>query len=128
MIGTFGKRVFVVSEQYVHTFRDLKRDVTYRYSVHEVINSKPIVEHIGVGLESGSLTIQLHESLGNNVQAEMDSWLDICKKGEVNTLILGGKVVGSKWTVTAVSVAYNTITASGVLTAATLDISLQEYN
>lgn len=128
MIGTLGKMVFSVSENQVNNFKDLKRDVSVKYAIHEIINSKPIVEFTGVELETLSLAIELNAHLGINVSKSIKDWIEICKKAKVLRFILGGEVIGSKWVVQSVSTAYNVITSNGKIISASLDIKLQEYN
>lgn len=128
MIGAYGGITFSVSENRVKNFTDLKRNVSARYATHEVINSKPRVEHLGVSLETASLTVNLNANLGVNVQATIEKWNAYCKTGEVSALILGGRVIGAKWVVVSVSQAYGIITSNGSVVTATLDVSLQEYN
>lgn len=128
MIGSYGGIVFSTSESRVQNFKDLKRDVSTRYATHEIINSKPRIEYLGVALETASMTIELNANLGINVVSMIDKWTSYCKSGAISALVLGGRVIGTSWVVTSVAQAYGIITNNGRIISATLDISLQEYN
>lgn len=128
MIGSFGKMIFEVSEQRVRNFKNLKRDVTARYATHEVINAKPRLEFLGVGLENASFAIELNQTLGIQVSNSIKEWEKLCQSAAVSKLVLGGEVIGSRWVILSVSTGYNIISNRGKILSATLDISLQEFH
>lgn len=119
---------FQVSTEKVQNFTGLTRDISARYATHEVINSKPRVESLGVSLETASFTVELNITLGIDVSNAINQWQSICKKSTVSKLIIGGEVIGTNWVVLSIGAAYGIITNNGRIITAKLDISLQEYN
>ena len=60
MIGTLGRKIiFEVSDNRVLTFESMSREVSGRWTEHEVLGVKPKAEFLGPGLQTISLTIHL---------------------------------------------------------------------
>ena len=65
MIGTLGRKIiFEVSDNRVLTFESMSREVSGRWTEHEVLGVKPKAEFLGPGLQTISLTIHLSAALG----------------------------------------------------------------
>lgn len=53
MIGTLGRKIiFEVSDNRVLTFESMSRDVSGRWTEHEVLGVKPKAEFLGPGLQT----------------------------------------------------------------------------
>lgn len=126
MIGSFGGIIFRVSSDTVKTFTDLKRTSQGRYSEHDVIGKKPVVEFLGPALDEISFTMNISASLGVNPSAMIDRAFAIVKNGDNYNFILGGRNFG-KFNMTSASTAYEIITNSGGVVSAKIDVSLKEY-
>lgn len=126
MIGSFGGIVFRVSSDTVKTFTDLNRNVQGRYSEHDVIGKKPVVEFLGPALDEISFTIYLSASLGVNPSEMIDRAFAIVSNGDNYNFILGGRNFG-KFNMISASTAYEIITNSGGVVSAKIDVSLKEY-
>ena len=106
MIGTLGRKIiFEVSDNRVLTFESMSREVSGRWTEHEVLGVKPKAEFLGPGLQTISLTIHLSAAL-----------------------VIGGRLVGRRpFRVTGSSEAWDKVYSRGELAKATLTISLEEY-
>ena len=65
MIGTLGRKIiFEVSDNRVLTFESMSREVSGRWTEHEVLGVKPKAEFFRPGLQTISLTIHLSAAMG----------------------------------------------------------------
>lgn len=128
MVGSFGKIIFETSDKRILTLRDFKRNTSARWAEHELINAKPKSEFLGPNLDTIQFTIKLNASLGIKPTIEMNKWLDMCRSGTVEMLIIGSKSIGvDKWSVDSVGQAWDVIWKNGSIYSATMDITLKEY-
>ena len=120
MIGTLGRKIiFEVSDNRVLTFESMSREVSGRWTEHEVLGVKPKAEFLGPGLQTISLTIHLSAALGVKRMVE---------RGTAEYLVIGGRLVGRRpFRVTGSSEAWDKVYSRGELAKATLTISLEEY-
>ena len=81
MIGTLGRKIiFEVSDNRVLTFESMSREVSGRWTEHEVLGVKPKAEFLGPGLQTISLTIHLSAALGvkpRRVAPLAGAWIEI---------------------------------------------------
>ncbi len=89
-IGTLGKIVFEVSDSRVFTPSQVTRERKARIEEHQVQGNLPCVEFLAPELGTFSLTMTLNAGLGVNPMQEADNLASMCKRGEVNRLILAG--------------------------------------
>ena len=129
MVGTLGgKIVFEVNDSVVQTFRDMNREVTGRWAIHEVPGTKPKAEYLGPGLQSISLSVYLSATLGVNPRRVLERIERMVENGEAEWFILGSKPVGRRpFRLIASSEAWDTIYSGGELAKATVNITLEEY-
>lgn len=128
MIGFFGDIIFETSDKRILNFAGLKRDVESRIATHEIIGKKPATEYIGPGLQKVTFTVTLNGNHGVKPRAEMERWLAKVESGEVATLAIGGKPLGTdKWIVRSVSEAWDTVFNGGELFSGKIDVTLEEY-
>ena len=125
MIGTLGRKIiFEVSDNRVLTFESMSREVSGRWTEHEVLGVKPKAEFLGPGLQTISLTIHLSAALG----VKPRRILDMVERGTAEYLVIGGRLVGRRpFRVTGSSEAWDKVYSRGELAKATLTISLEEY-
>lgn len=127
-IGTFGKCVFETSDKRILTFKNFLYRTSARTAVHEVLEGKPKLEHLGPALDEVTFTITLRAELGINVWDEILLWRRMIARGSVERLIIGRRPQGTDcWKVLDCSEAWNIITNSGGILSATMDVTLQEY-
>lgn len=128
MIGTFGPIVFSVSSFRVLTLNNISHGASKRTAKHEVINGKPLLEHLGPDLESFSFDIHLKAQLGLKPRDMLDLLKVMAQEGMAYPLIIGGRPVGeNSWSLTSVSDTWDTVYSGGELAEATVKLSLTEY-
>ena len=129
MIGTLGRKIiFEVSDNRVLTFESMSREVSGRWTEHEVLGVKPKAEFLGPGLQTISLTIHLSAALGVKPRRILDMVERMVERGTAEYLVIGGRLVGRRpFRVTGSSEAWDKVYSRGELAKATLTISLEEY-
>lgn len=129
MIGTLGRKIiFEVSDNRVLTFESMSREVSGRWTEHEVLGVKPKAEFLGPGLQTISLTIHLSAALGVKPRRILDMVERMVERGSAEYLVIGGRLVGRRpFRVTGSSEAWDKVYSRGELAKATLTISLEEY-
>ena len=136
MIGTLGRKIiFEVSDNRVLTFESMSREVSGRWTEHEVLGVKPKAEFLGPGLQ----TIQEKSSLSDRFGLRIPylalgkpEFLDMVERmverGTAEYLVIGGRLVGRRpFRITGSSEAWDKVYSRGELAKATLTISLEEY-
>ena len=128
MIGTLGRKIiFEVSDNRVLTFESMSREVSGRWTEHEVLGVKPKAEFLGPGLQTISLTIHLSAALGVKPRRILDMVERMVERGSAEYLVIGGRLVGRRpFRVTGSSEAWDKVYSRGELAKATLTISLDE--
>ena len=95
MIGTLGRKIiFEVSDNRVLTFESMSREVSGRWTEHEVLGVKPKAEFLGPGLQTISLTIHLSAALGVKPRRILDMVERMVERGSAEYLVIGGRLVG----------------------------------
>ncbi len=129
MIGTFGTAlVFEVSDSRVLTFSGMTREISSRWTNHEVMGVKPKPEFLGPGNQTVSLTITLSSSLGVCPRQMLERVASMVERGQAEYLIIDCKPVSrNPFRITSSSEAWNTLYNGGELARASLNITLEEY-
>lgn len=97
MIGTLGRKIiFEVSDNRVLTFESMSREVSGRWTEHEVLGVKPKAEFLGPGLQTISLTIHLSAALGVKPRRILDMVERMVERGSAEYLVIGGRLVGRR--------------------------------
>ena len=102
-IGSLGSLVFSVSENTVRTFDELSWKVSAKYATHDRHIKRDVLEFLGP--EPGTISFKMAFSVfhGTNPLNEIKKLNKMCNKGNISTLVLGGKKYGSyKWVITGV--------------------------
>ena len=128
VIGAFSETVFEVSSYKVSTFKDYKRSTKAKFAEHETIGQPPKLEFLHKELETISMTIIFHKSLGVNPAEEVQKIRDLCENGTADFLIIGEKVVGSgQWIIENVSESVDVWDKDGNIYSSKIDLDFKEY-
>lgn len=127
-IGTLGPIVFKVSDKMVLTFDGMTREVSGRWTEHEVMGKKPKPEFLGPGNQKISLPITLSANLGVRPRKMLEMVERMVESGDAEYLIINCKPVGrNPFRLTASSETWGTMYNHGELAKANLTINLEEY-
>ena len=127
-LGSLGRIIFQVSDQRILTLSDYSREMKARYTTHEVIGSKPILEYLSPDLQSIKFKMQFSASLGVNPLSEIEKICEMCENGEISYLIIGNTVIGNnKWVIESVSESEDIWTPEGNLLYSEIEVNLREY-
>lgn len=128
-IGTLGKNlIFETSDKRILTFSGMTREVSGRWTEHEVMGTKPKPEFLGPGNQKISLPITLSASLGVQPRKMLEIVADMVESGEAEYLIINCKPVGrNPFRLTGSSETWDRIYSGGELAKASMTITLEEY-
>ena len=128
-IGSWGKTlVFSTSDSRLLTFSGLSRTVSASWAAHSRIGKKDRSEFLRPDIQKITFTIVLDAMLGIRPRAMMDTLAKAVEKGIVNTLVIGGKKVGTNsWKIKSVSEAWDCVLQQGQLVRAKLNVTMEEY-
>lgn len=127
-IGSLGDITFEVSSSKVRTFDKYERKTSARFTEHELVGVKPILEFVGPGTEEISFVMRFTIQLGVNPREEADRIRALCDKGEAMHFILSNTVVGAnQWVITEAGESVETIDNSGRIIVSELQVTLKEY-
>ena len=90
VIGSWGDLVFEVSGTIAKTFQEFTEKSSGRWAEHETINTAPLSEFLGPGLDELEMTIIFTTMLGVNPHESYEDLRTAVRKGEYNPLILDG--------------------------------------
>lgn len=129
-IGNIGSSIiFETSDSRILTYSNLTLTAKGRWAKHDVIMQRPKSEFLGPDLKEVTFTINLNALYGVKPREILKKIENIIETGQVNTFVLGGRLVGKgKWTIQQASETYNQVMQGGELLSATLEITMQEYN
>ena len=128
-VGKWGKDiVFSVSDRKVQTFKDMTRTVGSQWATHSRIGRKDQAEYLRPTLQKITFTMELNALYGVNPRTMLNKLANLAERGTVNTLVIGGKRVGSyRWRITDISEEWETIYNGGELARAKVNVTMQEY-
>jgi len=90
VIGSWGDFVFEVSGEIAKTFQEFTEKSSGRWAEHETINTAPLSEFLGPGLDELEMTIIFTTMLGVNPRESYEELRTAVRRGEYHPLILGG--------------------------------------
>ena len=124
-IGFYGPLVFEVSGIRARSFSEMSQKSSGRWAEHVPINSIPVSEFLGPGLDELSLKIIFTVMLGINPKEEYEQLRELIRKGEHHPLILQGIPVSqNEWRCNEIS-AESTVFAPGDGKAMWMECELQ---
>lgn len=126
VIGTLGVLPFVCSQGKVLTFNGLSRDLSARWAQHDVIGKKPVLEWVGDGLATVSLSIRFDMSLGAPPLAGLLALKTMMESRKDHMLIIGGEFLG-RYVIESISEERKFHTGAGVCIVAEASITLKEW-
>lgn len=128
-IGNWGTEiVFRVSEREALLLQNLSRTVTAEWAKHSRIGLKDQSEFIRPGLQQVTFTMVLDATLGIRPRATIERLEAATERGEVNTLVIGGRRVGHyRWKITNQSETWETLLNGGELLRASVSVAMEEY-
>ena len=128
-VGNWGKDIgFSVSDRKVQTFKDMTRTVGSQWATHSRIGRKDQAEYLRPTLQKITFTMELNALYGVNPRTMLNKLANLAERGTVNTLVIGGKRVGSyRWRITDISEEWETIYNGGELARAKVNVTMQEY-
>lgn len=126
-VGYFGEIVFQTSDKKILSFRDLKLNVSSSWGEHKRNGRKSEWEFLGPNAEKISFVIVLDANFGVDPRSVIEKLTEYVEGGKINTLVIGGKKVGSKWRATGLSSAWGHIISDGKLVRATVTLTIEEY-
>jgi phage protein U len=104
LIGSWGAFIFEVSGNFAKTFQELTEKSSGRWAEHEPINTAPLSEFLGPGLDELEMTIIFTTMLGVNPQTNYEALRIAVRKGEYNPLIISGfPLSGNYWRINNIS-------------------------
>lgn len=128
LVGYLGDIPFTVSRSFMRTFSEFNRNSTARWSKHDLIGQKPVLEFLGSDIEKISFKMLLRKDKGVTPEDELERLRQIRDTGEVFSLIIDDKPVSDNfWVIESLdeSVAY--WGKSGQMLSAEVSVTLQEY-
>lgn len=126
MLASYGKITFKVTEDEIKIFNDFQITRKARYVAHERINSKPLLQFMGLEADSISFNMQLVQDITGNVSDDLKALQDMFKKAEVHPLFLGQKKLGS-FVIESMNEAYKIVDNLGNIEGVNVSLSLKEY-
>lgn len=129
MIGTLGKQiVFETSDEKILTFGGMTREVSGRWTDHDVLGAKPKPEFLGPGNQVITMSITLSAALGVRPRAVLETIEQMVESGTAEYLVIGTRTVGKNpFRLTGASETWDKVYSRGELAKATVTITLEEY-
>ena len=128
-VGSMGDIPFVVSYGKIRTFSDYGRSGSGRWTKHDLIGRKPVMEFLGPDVEKVSMKIQLRTDHGINPESELERLRKMRDTGAVFPFILGGAPVSDNyWLLDDIGENVSYWRAGGKIHSVSVDITLTEYS
>jgi phage protein U len=130
IIGSWGDFVFEVSGNIAKTFQELSQKSSGRWAEHETINTAPLSEFLGPGLDELEISIIFTTMLGVDPRKSYEDLRAAVRKGEYYPLILGGVPLSDNlWRLTEIS-GNSTVFGprDGEIMWMELNVTAREYN
>ena len=129
VIGSWGNAIiFRTSDSRILTFSNFSRTVSSSWANHSRIGRKDKSEFVRPDLQKITFTIVLDATLGVKPRETLEMITGAVEKGTVNTLVIGGKKIGSsRWAIKSTSEAWDYILQEGQLVHAKVSLTMEEY-
>ena len=130
IIGSWGNLIFEVSGWRVLTFSELTQESSGRWIEHDTLNSAPLSEFLGPGLDKVSLKIVFSRMLGVDPKESYEILREHVRKGENFPLILDGAPLSmNMWLIENISSAAETFAGkTGKILQSEVTVNFKEYN
>jgi phage protein U len=122
--------VFEVSGDIAKTFQELTEKSSGRWAEHEPVNTAPLSEFLGPGLDELEISIIFTTMLGVDPRESYETLREAVRKGEYYPFILGGfPLSGNFWRITDISGASSVFgPRDGNILWMECSITAKEYN
>ena len=128
LIGFLGTIPFATSSRTVRTFDEYQRSGSGRWSKHDLVNQKPVLEFLGPDTEKISFKMLLRADLGVNPANELERLRTLRDSGTVLPLMLGFRSIGQNfWVIDSLDYMVKHWTRFGQLYSVEVTVTLQEY-
>ena len=131
IIGSWGPDlIFEVSGEIAKTYSELTQKSSGRWAEHNTINSKPLSEFLGPGLDELEMIMKLTPMLGVDPKDTYEKIRERVRKGEYHPMIFDGKPLsGNFWYIKEITGESSKFAArTGKILWMELSIALKEYN
>jgi len=129
LIGSWGNFIFEVSGDIAKTFQELTEKSSGRWAEHETINTAPLSEFLGPGLDELEFSIIFSSVLGVDPQANYEVLRIAVRKGEYYPFIIGGfPLSGNFWRINDISGTSKVFSNRGGIRWMELNVTAREYN
>lgn len=128
IIGSYAGIIFEINDKKKLTFTQFTRSVSPRWDTHDVLQSKPLPEFQGPGLDDISFDIKLRADWGINPEEAMSKLREFATKGHTSAFIKGNKPISQNhWVIKKVTEEHRTIDNKGNVLSMDVSLSLLEY-
>jgi phage protein U len=129
LIGSWGSFIFEVSGDKAKTFQELTEKSSGRWAEHETINTAPLSEFLGPGLDELEFSIIFTSMLGVDPQENYEALRIAVRKGEYYPFIIGGfPLSGNFWRINDISGTSTVFSNRGGIRWMELSVTAREYN
>lgn len=126
-IGTLGDVVFKVSSKKVQTIQSMSWKKSYKYSTHNMYGRKGLVEYTGMDPDEIDLDMEFSIFMGVNPMKMIDALQKMAKNHKIVKLVLGNKVIGTRWVITSIQINAETYFVDGTIMEASVKVNIREY-
>ena len=128
LVGFMADIPFVVSSLYICTFDDYGRGAGGRWTQHDIIGQKPVLEFLGPDVEKISFTMQLRTDQGISPAKQIEKLRVLRDTGESFPLVIGGKLVTDNlWVLESLDESVTFWSKLGGMLSAKVNVTLKEY-
>ncbi len=128
LVGFMSDIPFIVSSKYIRTFDDYGRSSGGRWSQHDIIGAKPVLEFLGPDVEKISFTMHLRADQGVNPAKEIEKLRKLRDDGKCFPLVIGGKMVTDNlWVLESLDETVAYWGKLGSMLSAKVTVTLKEY-
>ena len=117
----------MASADMIRTFGEVKRSAKARFAVHDVVEGKPVLQHVGRDLDEVSFAVRLDAGAGVDPELEIETLRAMLDTGEPQRLILGG-IPRGKFVLESLDETRRHTDGRGRLLLAEVGLKLKEYN
>lgn len=128
LVGFLGTIPFMTTSRSVRTFDEYQRESQGRWSKHDLVCQKPVLEYLGPDTEKITFKMLLRSDLGVNPDNELARLRRLRDNGTVLPLMIGCQTVGKDfWVIESVSESVHYWSRYGRIYSVEASVTLQEY-
>jgi len=132
IVGLYGNGqiVFGLAANQGFLIGELEESSKAKYVEHEILNSKPITEFVGLENDEASFSMNFIAGHTTAPMVAIPLLKGFLSRAQAYPLIVGGRPIGSftsQFVLTEVTSTYEHTNGMGIVTVASIDVSLKEY-